>query len=231
MGGRAGVRILDAGCQFGALTLEVARQHIGWDVVAADLDRGALRQTRRAAQEAGLANVLPVQLDLTVPLPVGPFDAALAIECLSEIPDDDSVLRNVAASLRPGGRLYIHVPRAGWRPVLRGSPTQWYSNVRDGYAPDGLVARLESAGLTTVDIRFTTFAIVHAAEEARYRWLRGRNRLVRLAALPLLRLAEWTERAGLHLGAPRGLFVIARRAGGDARPDAEPCGHRGSVQR
>lgn len=219
----ARARVLDAGCQDGLLTRALAADdRAGLTVVGIDRDRGALDagRTRRDAEE--LTNVLLAQGDLLA-LPFrGTFDVALAMECLAEIDDDAGAVRSLAAALRPGGRLLVHVPEATWTPVLPGSPREWRFGVRHGYSTEELRTLLEEAGLEVVRITATCHAIVQAAQELRDRYVRGRGVKMRAVALPLMAAAVRLEEAGLRPGRGRALFAEARRPATPSPPAPQP---------
>ena len=203
--------VLDAGCEDGLLAVALARAHPDWRVVGCDLNLDAIVGASRLAADAGARNASFFCADLARPVAVDAFDVVLAMECLAEIPDDDAVLRTLAGALRPGGRLVVHVPEATWEPVLRGSRRQWSREVRHGYTRESIRAKVEAAGLEVVEIRGTTRALAHLAQEVRDRWVRNRSLKVRLAAFGPLVAAVRLERMGVTWGTPRALLVDARR--------------------
>lgn len=208
---RPGAAVLDAGCQTGLLALHLAQRHPTWAVTAVDLDPGAIGTLERDAAAAGVVNLEARRADLTRPLGEERYDAVAAIECLSEIPDDAAVLRNLADVLAPGGVLVLHVPLAGWRPVLRSSPRQWHQNLRPGYAADDLCRDVEAVGLTVISCATTTRTPVHLAEEVRHRWVRRAPRRAQLLFAPVAWLVVWLELRGLAFGDGRGVLVLASR--------------------
>ena len=115
------LRVLDAGAGEGLLAMTLARQHSDWQIVAADVDDVMLDRGRRRAEDEGLRNLEFIRTDLTEDLGSEEFDVVLAVECLSEIPDDDAALRTMARALRTGGRFIAHVPHRDWMPVLPGA--------------------------------------------------------------------------------------------------------------
>lgn len=109
----AGARILDLGCGTGRHSVELSRH--GYRMVGVDLSRGMLHQAQDAAREAQ-ARVDWIQADATRFAAPQAFDAAICL-CegafgligAGEDPQahDAAIARNLARSLRPGGRLVL----------------------------------------------------------------------------------------------------------------------------
>jgi SAM-dependent methyltransferase len=212
MGGESRLRVLDAGCGDGLLSLAMAKHHGTWSLTGVDLREDLLEGARRRAVGRGLPNVRFVPGNLEQSLPQQDCDAVLAVECLSEIPDDAQALRMMGEALRPGGLLVVQVPERGWQPVLPGSPGTWREQVRQGYTAAGLEVALREAGLEDVSVRPTYRSLAAAAQEIRDR-IKDRGLLVRLLAFPLLAGAVRLERAGVTFGRPNALLAVGRRPG------------------
>lgn len=204
------IRVLDAGCGDGLLSLALAKRHPGWTIVGVDLREDMLAGARARAAGRSLDNVRFLAADLLRPLPVADFDAVIALECLSEIPDDEAALRTLVAAVKPGGALLAQVPDRDWRPVLPGSATTWREQVRQGYTGDGLAALLGRVGLASIALRGTYRSLAAAAQEIRDR-IKGRPLLIRVAAFPLLATAVLLEHHGLTWGRPNAIFAVGRR--------------------
>jgi trans-aconitate methyltransferase len=206
LGADGRLRVLDAGCGDGLLSLAMARHHPTWALVGVDLREDLLEGARRRAVARGLPNARFLPADLEAPLPERDRDAVTAVECLSEIPDDRQALRMMLEALRPGGLLVVQVPERDWQPVLPGSPGTWREQVRQGYTADQLQALLQEVGFTDVQVRPTYRSLAAAAQEVRDR-IKDRGLLVRLLAFPFLAGAVRLERAGVTWG--RGNALIA----------------------
>jgi len=204
------IRLLDAGCGDGAFAELISRRHPSWTIVGADLDGDLLSRGRRSAARGKIANVEFVHADLTEDLGTEAYDAVAAIECLEEIPNDTQALRRMIAALRPAGLFMAHVPEHEWKPVLRGSAATWKHEVRHGYDPVELGARLTALGLERVQIDATCRGLVRLAQELRERVSSRRPALRAVVSVPLLG-AVWLERRGLTWGRGRALIVSARR--------------------
>ena len=201
------LRLLDAGGEEGLLCLELARRHPDWTLVAADISAAALQRGRRWAGEEGLA-VSFVRLDLTQCLGTERYDVVVSLECLAEVPDDEAALRSMVRALRPGGRFVAQLPTADWTPVLPGARRVWRRQVRHGYDPGELAARLTGLGLDVRELRPTFRRTVALAQDLRDR-LKRRRRAVRLLLLPLMAGAVRLEQAGVTCGPARALLVVA----------------------
>jgi len=206
----AGPRLLDAGCGDGLLSLAMARRHPAWSLLGVDRREDLLDGARRRAAARGLPNVAFAVADLERPLPQGGFDAVLAVECLSEIPDDRQALRMMFEALRPDGILVVQVPERDWKPVLPGSPGTWREQVRQGYGAEDLEEALRETGLTEVEARPTYRSLAAGAQEIRDR-IKDRGLPTRLLAFPLLAAAVRLERMGVSFGRPNALIASGRR--------------------
>lgn len=206
LGAESRLRVLDAGCGDGLLSLAMARRHPTWALVGIDLRDDLLEGARRRAAGRGLPNARFLPGNLERPLPERERDAVTAVECLSEIPDDRQALKMMRDALRPGGVLVVQVPERDWQPVLPGSPGTWREQVRQGYTAEQLQALLQEVGFAEVEVRPTYRSLAAGAQEVRDR-IKDRGLLVRLLAFPFLAAAVRLERAGLTWG--RGNALLA----------------------
>jgi ubiquinone/menaquinone biosynthesis C-methylase UbiE len=104
-----GMRILDAGCGPGRLTIPLARA-VGPDgeVVALDGQREMLGKLERRLEAEGIRNVLPVRAVLGEgALGEGGFDRVVLAMVLGEARDRREAARELYAALRPGGVLSV----------------------------------------------------------------------------------------------------------------------------
>jgi 2-polyprenyl-3-methyl-5-hydroxy-6-metoxy-1,4-benzoquinol methylase len=102
--GGPGLRVLDLGCRYGALTRAYAE---GNDVVGIDVDREALAEAAKLGIETRWADVeQPLELEGSV------FDVVVAGELLEHLRDPGAVVAEARRVLRPGGRLVGSVPNA-----------------------------------------------------------------------------------------------------------------------
>lgn len=106
---KPGMRVLDAGCGAGRVTVPAARAvGSGGEVVALDIQPGMLDKARRRAKVAGLGNVRFMLSALGENmLPENRFDRAFLVTVLGEIPNKAAGLKEIVNSLKPGGMVSI----------------------------------------------------------------------------------------------------------------------------
>lgn len=151
---RGDERVLDAGCGSGRVTEQLAERLPGGRVVALDASPSMVAEARRRLARFG-DRVEYVVADLGRPLPVaGTVDAILSTATFHWISDHDALFRNLAAVLRPGGRLVAQCGGAG----NIGSILAVLATVGDGWlgpahfeTPEATRGRLEAAGFTEVE--------------------------------------------------------------------------------
>jgi trans-aconitate 2-methyltransferase len=97
-------RVLDAGCGSGRVTELLAERLPGGRVVALDASSAMIEAARERLARFG-ERVDYVVADLGRPLPLDPVDAVLSTATFHWVPDHDALFRNLAAVIRPGGRL------------------------------------------------------------------------------------------------------------------------------
>lgn len=109
LGVKPRMKVLDAGCGPGRLTLPLA-EAVGpqGEVMALDLQEGMLARVRAKVQSAGLQNVSFLHAGLGKgKLPQSCFDRAVLVTVLGEIPDQAAALQEIHSALKPGGILSV----------------------------------------------------------------------------------------------------------------------------
>ncbi len=104
-----GMRVLDAGCGPGRLTIPLARA-VGEDgeVIALDGQPAMLAKLERRLGAEGITSVRPLRSGLGEgALEAGTFDRVLLAMVLGEVRDREAAVRELYAALRPGGILSI----------------------------------------------------------------------------------------------------------------------------
>jgi SAM-dependent methyltransferase len=104
---------LDVGCGPGNITASLARA-AGPGALALGLDISEAMLRRAASAEAG-PQVGFLRADAQqLPLRDATVDAVVSISVLQLVPDPTAALSEMVRVLRPGGRLAVMVPTAGW---------------------------------------------------------------------------------------------------------------------
>lgn len=181
---KPGAKLLDAGCGDGAPSFYLARRLPDLEIFAVDYSTENVSNCRRIRETLGLENVRFEQADLSKPLPVSGFDAAMMSDVLEHIHDDRAALANIRAALRPGGVFVLHVP--GWHPKGHLWERPWfpeavsrriaswndrhlaeylpqsYEDAREGYRLDEIETRMREAGfeICSIEPTFGTFGLL-----------------------------------------------------------------------
>ena len=106
---KPGMKILDAGCGTGRLTIPAAR-NLGEqsEIVAMDVQEGMLNIVKKKAQAENLKNIRFLQAKIGEgKLESNYYDRILLITVLGEIPEQVSALKELFKSLKPGGILLV----------------------------------------------------------------------------------------------------------------------------
>jgi ubiquinone/menaquinone biosynthesis C-methylase UbiE len=103
-----GARVADIGAGGGWFTIRLARR-VGPNgrVFAEDIQPQMIDSIRRRVEREGLRNVTPVLGTQTDARLEPGLQAALLVDTYPQLPDPVALLRNIAASLVPGGRVGI----------------------------------------------------------------------------------------------------------------------------
>jgi SAM-dependent methyltransferase len=103
-----GMRVLDAGCGPGRLTIPLARA-VGptGEVVALDGQSAMLAKLEERLRAEGITNVRPLRAGLGEGALEGPFERVLLAMVLGEVRDREAAVREVYAALGPGGILSV----------------------------------------------------------------------------------------------------------------------------
>lgn len=164
---RSGEAVLDIGCGCGATSLAIAR-HVGPSGVVHGIDISdlMLAVARERARAAGLSNISFTQADVqTHEFEPSSHDLAVSRFGTMFFDDASAAFRNVARSLRPGGRLCI----ATWQPLvvndwlnIPGAVLERYGPLPDMATGPGMFAQsdpstvtalLQSAGFSDIEVR------------------------------------------------------------------------------
>jgi len=118
-----GMRVLDAGCGPGRITLQAAeRCGAAGGVVGLDIQQAMLDKLERRIGDRCSGNIRTVHAGLGEgKLPLNEFDVAFLVTVLGEVPDKPAALAEIYRSLRPGGVLSITevLPDPHYQPMQR----------------------------------------------------------------------------------------------------------------
>ena len=147
--------VLDAGCGSGRVTEQLLERLPHGRVIAADAAPSMLVEARRRLERFG-DRVTLVECDLGRPLPLaGPVDAVLSTATFHWVPDHDALFANLAAVLRPGGRLVAQCGGVGNVASVHAAAAELMGDGWQGpwnfATPEETKARLESAGFVDVE--------------------------------------------------------------------------------
>jgi SAM-dependent methyltransferase len=133
--------IVDLGCSTGHLLHDLNEKARQASLVGVDAVREGLIHAHAAVPRAALFHASVAEL----PFADGSVDGAVALNLLEHIPDDTSVLRELARVLRPGGRAVVVVPA---NPRLYDSYDAYLGHERR-YARREVARKASSVGLST----------------------------------------------------------------------------------
>jgi trans-aconitate 2-methyltransferase len=150
-------RVLDAGCGSGRVTELLAERVPAGRVVALDGSAAMIEAARTRLARFG-DRIEYVVADLGAPLPIAPVDAILSTATFHWIADHDAMFRNLAAVVRPGGRLVAQCGGVGniasIQAVLATIGDGWVGDVYFA-TPLDTVRRLDAAGFVGVECWLT----------------------------------------------------------------------------
>jgi SAM-dependent methyltransferase len=141
-----GEDVLEVGAGHGTFT-EIMSER-GVRVVATDVSERCVERLR--ARFASNDRVAVVHGGADAGAGHSPFDSAVLINVLEHIEDDDSVLRELSATLKPGGRLILWVPAFQFLYSDFDRKIGHYRRYRKGE----FRRQLTQAGFTVTDIRY-----------------------------------------------------------------------------
>ena len=150
---RGDERVMDAGCGSGRVTELLAERLPRGSVVAVDGSPSMIEGARARLARFG-SRIDFLVADLGRPIPIAePVDAVLSTATFHWVPDHDALFRNLAAVLRPRGRLVAQCGGAGniasVQRVLASIGDGWLGPVHFE-TPEATTDRLAAAGFTDI---------------------------------------------------------------------------------
>jgi tocopherol O-methyltransferase len=156
-----GSRVADAGCGYGGTARLLARDR-GARVVGLTLSRAQAEWGTAEARRQGVGDTVDLRVRdwLDSGLEAGAYDAVIAIESISHMPDPGAAFAEAARLLRPGGRFVVcdwlaRERRSAWRDRALLEPI-----CREGRLPSMHTAREYGALLGAAGLDVTDFADV-----------------------------------------------------------------------
>jgi trans-aconitate 2-methyltransferase len=150
---RGDERVLDAGCGSGRVTEQLAERLPNGSIVALDASGEMLGEARKRLARFG-DRIDYIEADLGRPLPIDrPVDAVLSTATFHWVPDHDALFHNLAAVLRPGGRLVAQCGGKGniARFVAAVATVSDIPVARQFSGPEETAARLAASGFVEID--------------------------------------------------------------------------------
>ena len=217
---RGDERVLDAGCGSGRVTELLAERLPDGTVVALDGSPAMIEEARsRLVAFGGRIEYLVADLGRPIRL-ADPVDAILSTATFHWVPDHDALFRNLAAVLRPDGRLVAQCGGAGniasVQRVLATVGDGWLGDVHFE-TPEATATRLEGAGFADVECWLTDEPTTFEPGEPFEAYLRTVILGAHVARLPEGERDAFVRTVADRLGEPRidyvRLNILARRQG------------------
>lgn len=148
-------KLIDIGCGSGAFSIGAARR--GYVTLGLSWDE---RNQRVAGERARLCKAVSTRFEIldvrrldTRDDLVGRFDVAICCENIEHVIDDRKLMKDIAACLKPGGRLLLTTPHLFYRPITAEDQGPFVEieqggHVRRGYTESMLEELCEHANLT-----------------------------------------------------------------------------------
>ncbi len=104
-----GQRILELGCGWGSLTLWLAEEYPGAEIVAVSNANNQREYIQGQALERGFTNLTVITADMNDFEPDGTFDRVVSVEMFEHMRNWKELLRRVSTWLNEDGKAFIHV--------------------------------------------------------------------------------------------------------------------------
>ena len=124
-----GQQILELGCGWGSLSLWMAEHYPRAEIVAVSNSRGQRAFIEQRARKWGLSNLRVLTADMNDLDLQRTFDRVVSVEMFEHMRNHAALLHRIAAWLRPGGLLFVHLFCHRAQPYLFADtgPRDWMS--------------------------------------------------------------------------------------------------------
>ena len=167
---------LDAGSGFGQYTYRMAQLSSSVCVDGVDVKEEQVRDCNDFFQKLGFSQRVRFEVqDLTKYIKESTYDLILSIDVMEHILEDELVFNNFYHSMRKGGMLLISTPSD-----LGGSDADEHEegamhgfideHVRDGYNAQDIREKLQRAGFSGVDVRYSYGTAGHLSWVMSMKW-------------------------------------------------------------
>jgi SAM-dependent methyltransferase len=172
-------RVLDVGCGAGQVAKAVKRSRSDLEVFACDVSRSALAAASASPEGVDFRLATAERL----PFADAELDFVWIFDVLEHVEDPESVLREVARVLKPGGGFHIVLPLEGQpRTLYRlvGAGTRWTAKVRHGghiqiFSADRFRAMAAACGLPVTRTRWSYHLTLQVLDLLYFSWLDRRG--------------------------------------------------------
>lgn len=148
--------ILEVGCGYGDLALEILREESPSRYVIVDLSLGFLVHTKKVTLRND-PRIFHIHADAQdLPLASGHFDAIICSEVIEHLPSDLKAMREFARVLKPGGTLVLSTPHEG-RPETHLGHLRHYSH-------ESFLALIQAA-------QFVPVTVIYGARLSKFVWI------------------------------------------------------------
>lgn len=210
--------VFDAGCGPEAQLLALLAGRYpdssfeGWDL---HLDKTVIEESCIRRQ---VRNLTVAEVDLSTFSRREQYDLIYSIDVLEHIEDYKGILDRLVGALRPGGRLWLHVPSLGRRLWFRGADHDapgiyrphrtGDDHVREGFGMDQLKEALERRGMTVTCLQWTFGPVTEWFKELYTLGERRGIKGIGIVVLPFVLVAAWWDQL-FPPGRGNGLWVEA----------------------
>lgn len=152
-----GAKILDAGSGFGQYSFWMWKHFKNCGILAVDVKEEQVADCNNFFKKLGAANVKFEIADLTKFTQPETYNLVLCVDVMEHIEEDVQVFKNYYSSMKTGGMLLISTPSDQGGSDVHGDDESSFieEHVRNGYGIREIENKLNQAGFSKVDARYT----------------------------------------------------------------------------